>query len=154
MARPTKWRKIEGTPAIPFFTPSEEGRLDIEQNVLLMEEFEAIRLKDYEGLEQEECAKRMEVSRPTFQRILSSAHEKLADCLIHGKTIHIDGGTYTRNICNVVCADCKKEWKESYEKLFDAKKGAYVCPTCGSAHVSCGKHCEGRMCKQNCCKKK
>ncbi|MHB1483794.1 MAG: DUF134 domain-containing protein [Saccharofermentanales bacterium] len=58
MARPTKWRKIENIPAIPYFIPSNENIEAIPINVLKIEEIEAIRLKDLEGLEQEECAKK------------------------------------------------------------------------------------------------
>ena len=78
MARPTKWRKIEHIPAIPYFVPSETEVAELPENILKLEELEAIRLKDLEGLEQGECAERMEISRPTFQRILLSAREKVA----------------------------------------------------------------------------
>lgn len=67
MARPIKWRRIESIPTVSYFTPSaEEVGADVPKNTLLLEELEAIRLKDLEGLEQEECAKRMNISRPTF----------------------------------------------------------------------------------------
>ncbi|AST56635.1 DNA-binding protein [Thermoanaerobacterium thermosaccharolyticum] len=62
--------------------------------VLTVEEFEAIRLKDLEGLEQEECAEKMKVSRPTFFRIIISAREKVADALVNGKAIKVEGGNY------------------------------------------------------------
>ena len=64
MARPTKWRKIENIPVIPYFVPSESDVAELAENILKLEELEAIRLKDLEGLEQGECAERMEVSRP------------------------------------------------------------------------------------------
>lgn len=150
MARPTKWRKIEHIPVVPYFVPSDREIDGVETNVLLLEELEAIRLKDLEGLEQAECAERMEVSRPTFQRILLSAREKMADSLINGKSIHIDGGNYTRNICNVICNDCNTEWKESFEKLLDIKEGKYVCPTCGSKNINCVKKCKGKFCNKHC----
>ncbi len=106
MARPTKWRKIEHVPVIPYFVPSEKEVEELPENILKLEELEAIRLKDLEGLEQGECAERMEVSRPTFQRILLSAREKVADSLIYGKMIRIEGGNFTRNICPIICKDC------------------------------------------------
>lgn len=151
MARPTKWRKIEGKPAMPYFIPSEHGNSEAEENVLLLEEVEAIRLKDLEGLEQAECAEKMEVSRPTFQRILLSAREKIADSIIHGKMIHIEGGNYTLNICTVRCGSCQYEWKERFENIQKVKNGNYVCPTCGSKEVHCTRQCRG-MCKKRCCK--
>ncbi|MGB8453676.1 MAG: DUF134 domain-containing protein [Anaerocolumna sp.] len=150
MARPTKWRKIEHIPAIPYFIPSETDVAELPENILKLEELEAIRLKDLEGLEQGECAERMEVSRPTFQRILLSAREKLADSLINGKMIHIEGGNFTRNICPIRCIDCGKEWKESYENLGLIKNGQYVCPDCGSVKVTCADNCKGKFCNKNC----
>lgn len=150
MARPTKWRKIENIPAIPYFIPSENNCSEFSENILKLEELEAIRLKDLEGLEQGECAARMEVSRPTFQRILLSAREKVADSLINGRIIHIEGGNFTRNICAVRCIECGKEWNESYEKLEDIKSGNYTCPKCGSENLSCVKNCKQKFCHKNC----
>ncbi len=150
MARPTKWRKIENIPNIPYFIPSENSVDELPENILKLEELEAIRLKDMEGLEQGECAERMEVSRPTFQRILISAREKIADSLVNGKTIRIEGGNFTRNICPVKCNDCGKEWMESYENLESIKNGKYICPSCGSVNVMCEQNCKGKFCRRNC----
>ncbi len=150
MARPTKWRKIEHIPAIPYFIPSDKDVDVIPENILKLEELEAIRLKDLEGLEQEECAKRMEVSRPTFQRILLSAREKIADSLIHGKTIHVEGGNFTRNICPIKCIACGKEWKDCFENLDLIKQEQYTCPDCGSVKLVCEKNCKNGYCRRNC----
>jgi Predicted DNA-binding proteins len=150
MARPTKWRKIENIPAIPFFIPSETDIDELPENILKIEELEAIRLKDLEGLEQEECAARMGVSRPTFFRIISSAREKVADSLINGKIIHIEGGNFTRNICPVKCMACGKEWTESFENMESIKKGEYTCPACGSERVICNQNCKEKFCHKCC----
>lgn len=150
MARPTKLRKIEHIPAIPYFVPSETYVAELAENILKLEELEAIRLKDLEGLEQGECAARMEVSRPTFQRILLSAREKVADSLINGKMIRIEGGNFTRNICPIQCKDCGKEWKESFENLEAIKSGKYVCPDCGSVNVLCESNLKDKFCHKNC----
>ena len=150
MARPTKWRKIENIPAIAYFVPSEKEIAEVPENILKLEELEAIRLKDLEGLEQGECADKMEVSRPTFQRILLSAREKIADSLVNGKTIHIEGGNFTQNICPVRCLDCGKEWLESIENLEAINGGGYVCPACGSKKVACGQTCKGKFGRGNC----
>lgn len=150
MVRPTKWRKIENTPVVPYFIPSKKDIVEIPENILKLEELEAVRLKDLEGLEQGECAEKMEVSRPTFQRILISAREKIADSLVNGKTIHIEGGNFTLNICPVRCVDCGKEWMESFENLESIKNGGYVCPACNSTKVVCGKNCKGKFCRKNC----
>jgi hypothetical protein len=95
------------------------------------------------SMEQEECAASMEVSRPTFQRILISAREKIADSLINGKSILIEGGNFTLNICPVKCSHCGKKWMESYENLDAIKRDEYVCPSCGSSEVSCEQNCNG-----------
>ncbi len=151
MARPIKWRRIESIPTVSYFTPSNDAiGGDVPKNTLFLEELEAIRLKDLEGLEQEECAKRMNVSRPTFQRILIAAREKTADSLINGKAIHIVGGNYTLNICPVRCLDCGKSWMESYENLDTISTGSYVCPDCGSAKVLCEQNCRGNFGRKNC----
>ncbi len=150
MARPVKWRKIENIPTVPYFVPSEKDIDEIRGNVLKLEELEAVRLKDLEGLEQEECAQKMQVSRPTFQRILISAREKITDSLVNGKTLKIEGGNFTRNICPVKCEDCGKEWSESFEKLEIIKNVEYTCPSCGSSHVGCIKKCGGKFCDKNC----
>ena len=150
MARPIKWRKIENVPKIVYFVPSHEGAKATPESRLKLEELEAIRLKDLEGLEQYECADRMRVSRPTFQRILLSAREKIADSLVNGKTIHIGGGNYTRNICSVTCVDCGAEWMERFENLNAIEAGSYICPECGSNNVACGHSCQGRFGRKNC----
>jgi len=150
MARPTKWRRIENIPTVPYFVTSEKDMDEIPENILKLEELEAIRLKDLEGLEQSECAEKMEVSRPTFQRILLSAREKIADSLVNGKIIHIEGGNFTQNICPVRCMDCGKEWMESYENMESIKHGEYECPACGSKKVICGQNCKGRFCRGHC----
>jgi len=148
MVRPTKWRKIENVPAVAYFVPSDKKLPEVPENMLKLEELEAIRLKDLEGLEQGECADKMEVSRPTFQRILLSARETIADCLINGKTIHIEGGNYTQNICRVRCLECGNEWMESFENLESVN--GYSCPACGSKKIACGQSCRGKFGRGNC----
>ena len=150
MARPIKWRKIENFPAISYFIPGDSEVEGIPEIIINLEELEAIRLKDLEGFEQGECAEKMEVSRPTFQRILLSAREKIADSLVNGKAIHIVGGNFTQNICPVRCDDCGNEWMDRYEKLDSIKDTAYTCPACGSKKVACGHSCRGKLGNGNC----
>ena len=139
MARPTKWRRIENIPRYPLFSPLGSNQKTTGENKLKVEELEAVRLKDLEGLEQEECAIRMEVSRPTFQRILISARAKITDSLVHGKTIRIEGGNYTQGICPVRCLDCGRIWQESIERLQSAEQDdtAAACPSCQSTNIVC-----------------
>jgi len=137
MARPVKWRKIEHIPQILRFYPESAGFAAVGENILRLEEIEAIRLKDLEGLEQEECATRMEVSRPTFQRILISARKKIADSLIQGKEIRIDGGFFTRGNCLVRCARCGREWIERLEAIESGNGKHLVCPRCRGTRLQC-----------------
>lgn len=150
MARPTKCRKIENIPAIAYFVPSEKELVEVPENILKLEELEAIRLKDLGGLEQCECAERMEVSRPTFQRILLAAREKIADSLVNGKAIHIEGGNFTKNICPVRCMDCGNVWLESFENLESINGGNYACPACSSKKIACDNSCRGKLGHGNC----
>jgi predicted DNA-binding protein (UPF0251 family)/DNA-directed RNA polymerase subunit RPC12/RpoP len=143
MARPVKWRKIDRLPTVKYFVPSENGMSAVQANILKLEELEAVRLKDLEGLEQSECALKMEVSRQTFQRILLSAREKIADSLVNGKPIRVAGGNFTQNVCLVRCLDCGREWTDSFENITDAAVGGYACPACRSRNIHCGQNCGG-----------
>lgn len=137
MARPPKWRRVEFIPNIQHFVPLGMQTNNIGENILLIEEIEAIRLKDLEKMEQEECAEKMQVSRQTFQRVLNNAREKIADSIIKGKAIRIEGGNFTRNICPVRCLECGKEWKESYENFEKVISGEYTCTHCNSKKIAC-----------------
>jgi len=150
LARPTKWRKVEFIPNVQYFAPLGIDDTDLQENVIRIEELEAIRLKDLEGLEQEECAEKMEISRQTFQRILSAARQKIADSLVSGKAIRIEGGNYTRNICLVKCLDCGKHWNESYENFEKILNGEFNCPECSSKRIICSRSEKKKFCRRNC----
>lgn len=96
MVRPLKPRCIGADPEATYFKPRGIPLCDLEQVVLTLDEVEAIRLKHIAALEQVEAAKRMGVSQSTFQRILSAANRKMADALLHGKAIKIEGGSVKR----------------------------------------------------------
>lgn len=85
--RPRKLVTIDGSPVSTFFKPSGIPRRDLETVVLTKAEFETLRLKDVECLDQIDCATRMDVSQPTFHRLLLSARTKVSDALINGKAI-------------------------------------------------------------------
>ena len=97
MPRKTKCRRIEFLPDVNYFKPAGIPLKFLEEVSLSFEEVEAIRLRDMEGLEQEDAAGRMNISRQTFQRILSAARQKLADALLSGKAIRIGGGNFEVN---------------------------------------------------------
>lgn len=91
--RPKKYMVVRLDPRINQFSPrGRPGRPD--EADLNMDEFEAIRLADFLGMSQKEAAKLMNISQQTFSRIMKSAHKKIADCLVNGKIIKIQGGYY------------------------------------------------------------
>lgn len=92
MPRPFCPRRIAGRPAATLFKPAGVPLRELEAVVLTLDEFEALRLADLEGLYQEQAAAQMNVSRPTFARVVDSARRKLADALVHGKALRIEGG--------------------------------------------------------------
>jgi len=94
MPRPPKCRRVKFLPRHTYFKPAGIPLRDLEEEIITVEEVEALRLKDLEGLEQEECAQSMSISRPTFQRILIEARKKIVRALIYGKAIRIEGGTF------------------------------------------------------------
>jgi predicted DNA-binding protein (UPF0251 family)/predicted Fe-Mo cluster-binding NifX family protein len=94
MARPFKCRRVSSIPGVTYFKPAGIPMRDLEEVGMSVEEAEALRLKELDGLEQEEGAERMNISRPTFQRILASARKKAADALLNGKAIKIEGGNF------------------------------------------------------------
>ncbi len=92
MPRPKCHRHVCGMPDANYFKPRGIPALELEEVALHLDEFEAIRLADYEKLYQEEAAARMNISRQTFGRIIEAARGKIADALISGKALKIEGG--------------------------------------------------------------
>ena len=85
---------VRAEPGVTYFKPRAVPLTYLEEVVLTVTEFEALRLADLDGLGQETCAKRMGVSQPTFNRTLQSARQKISDAVINGKAIKIEGGSY------------------------------------------------------------
>lgn len=90
--RPKKTRWIKCEPGERCFGPQCKSSNQLDGICMTLDEFEAVRLADYEGLKQEEAAKRLKISRPTFSRIITSAHNKIGDALVNIKAIKIEGG--------------------------------------------------------------
>lgn len=95
MPRKTCPRKISFLANVTYFKPAGVMMAALEEVCLGHDEVEAIRLKHLEKMDQEAAAKQMGVSQPTFHRLLSSAHEKLAEAVIKGKALRIEGGNIT-----------------------------------------------------------
>lgn len=89
MVRPRICRRIGFEPNVTYFKPRGIPLRELQEILLAKDEFEAVRLKDLEGFEQGECAKKMRISQPTFHRILLSARKKIANAIITGKAIKI-----------------------------------------------------------------
>jgi predicted DNA-binding protein (UPF0251 family) len=92
MPRPKKMRSVSGYPSMKAFVPvgiPQTGEL-----ILSIEGMEAIRLSDFERLDQETAAKIMEISRQTYGRVLNQARAIVSEALVTGKAIRIEGGTY------------------------------------------------------------
>ncbi len=88
----------------PFGIPIK----DLEPVILLFEEYESIRLTDYDGLTQEEASRQMDVSRPTFTRIYEKARRSIAKAFVEGKAIFIEGGNYHTDDHWYRCDSCLK----------------------------------------------
>lgn len=94
MVRPCKCRRIRFSPIVSYFKPRGVPLSELDEVILRVDELEAIRLKDFEGFEQEECARKMNVSQPTFHRIVLSARKKISDAIVNGKAIKIENGSF------------------------------------------------------------
>ena len=87
MGRPKVPRKICGTPSNKCFKPNKVPMSELEKRDLALDEFEALRLVDLEGLQQQEAAKLMGVSRQTLANLVKAARAKVVDCLVNGKAL-------------------------------------------------------------------
>jgi predicted DNA-binding protein (UPF0251 family) len=92
MPRPRHCRRVGHLPRVTFYKPSGVPLSILQHIALTVDELEAVRLADFEGLYQEQAAEKMNVSRQTFGRIIESAHKKIADALVNGKALSIEGG--------------------------------------------------------------
>ena len=94
MVRPRKWRRVCMLPKNDRFGPIDVQNDTNQLVIMSVEEYETIRLMDLEKLNQEQCADAMRVARSTVQRIYDDARSKIADSLVNGKILKIEGGDY------------------------------------------------------------
>ena len=132
MGRLPKWRCVVSIPEVTYFKPAGIPYRTLEEVRLSVEEAEAIRLKDLEGLEQEECAQRMNISRPTFHRVLVAARGKLADALLNGKAIRIEGGNFEMAMRRFYCIN-GHQWEVPFKAMIT--KPPRLCPTCDTPNI-------------------
>jgi len=97
MPRPRRRRRVGFQPDVIYFKPAGVRKCNLEEIILTIDELESIRLKDHLGLGQEEAAVKMNISQPTFHRLVLSARKKIADAIVKGKSIKIEGGDYIFN---------------------------------------------------------
>ncbi len=115
MARPPRCRYVSQEPAASYFKPRGIPLWQLEDVVMTLDEFEALRLADLDGLYQEQAAERMNVSRPTFGRIIDSAHRKVAEALVKSKALRIEGGNFVMSDMRAFrCGDCGHDWQVPY----------------------------------------
>lgn len=125
-------RKVLSPPKVKGFKPygPDSDKLPTEHINLLYEEFEAIRLSDYDFLNHHQASLLMEVSRPTFTRIYASALKKIAKALVEGKQLAIEGGKVYFDSDWFFCRECQCHFNNPQKEL-----KVENCPLCGSAQV-------------------
>ena len=132
MGRRQLWRKVSFIPSITYFKPAGIPLAGLDEVKLLVEEAEAIRLKDLEGMEQEDCAQKMSISRTTFSRILDSARQKIAGALLNGKAIRIEGGNFEMAVRRFKCIS-GHEWEVPFETMISTPPE--FCPKCETPSI-------------------
>ena len=115
MARPQKCRKICRMPKVTEYIPVSRGAGGTGSIIMTIDEYECIRLMDKEGFSQEKCGRYMEIARTTVQAIYKSARTKIAEALINGLPLLIQGGEY--KICDgreplCGCGGCGRHRRE------------------------------------------
>jgi len=129
MPRPKNNRIVFEPPVFVEFKPAGIASRNLEQKFLSLDEFEAIRLADAVGMSHEEAAIEMDISRSTFSRLIDKSRKKIADFLIKGQLLTIEGGNihFKNNI--IRCFDCGHMFKTSID--IPVSK----CPVCSSTKL-------------------
>lgn len=129
MPRPKKERLVKQPPIFRSFKPTGIRGTNLSTINLALDEFEAIRLTDYQNLDHQAAADEMEISRSTFSRLIEQAHMKIAKFIITGKQLTIDGGNIHFKTNIISCIDCDHMFNIDFGKDF------INCPQCGSANL-------------------
>ncbi len=134
MPRKKKVCLVEFLPPAVYYKPAGIPLLELDEVTLSVEELEAIRLKDLDGLDQEQCAEKMQVARTTFQRVLYSAHLKIATALVDGKALRIEGGHFKMpSVRRFKCTFCSYEFEIPFG---NGQRGMEIsCPKCSRGPV-------------------
>lgn len=131
MPRPQCMRTVSGPPDYILFKPAGIPVSRLEEVVLTVDELEALRLADREGLYHDEAADMMNISRQTFGRIIQSARQKTAAALVEGKALRIEGGTiHMIEKRKFQCDRCRHEWEIPF-----GTGRPLSCPQCADADI-------------------
>ena len=122
MSRPRKYRRVCHFPQTLSFSPTE-GSTEQEPVILLVDEYETIRLIDKLGFSQEQCSAYMGVARTTVQQVYASARKKLADAIVDGRPLRIEGGDYRLCTGENETAACSGCFKRQFHLHFEKPKG-------------------------------
>lgn len=145
MPRPEKKRIVSSPPLFSSFKPTGVGRRNLKPIIMSLDEYEAVRLADYQGLDHVEAAALMEISRSTFTRLIEKARAKVARFIIEGNELSIEGGNihFRGNI--IRCLDCEHMFRTSIEQVLTE------CPSCGSKKLLdvAGGFGHGRCCSEH-----
>jgi uncharacterized protein len=150
--RPKSCRLVKDLPKVRAFKPQGIPGRELEEVVLTVDEMEALRLADLEGLYQQTAAERMNVSRQTFGRIIDSAHRKVAEAIIHGKSIVIEGGVVMKGEEHIreekeICACSKCGYEVDHTPGVPCR--GMTCPECGGNMIRKGGCGAGRRREQH-----
>lgn len=134
MGRPQKHRIVARDPDVCYFKPRGVPLKYLEEVRLTIDEMEALRLADLNGLSHEEAGQQMGVSRATFGRILQRARHRVAQAIIKGMAIRLAGGNYQlrRGKRQFRCGKCQHQWQER-----DCSGRPPHCPACGHDRLEC-----------------
>jgi uncharacterized protein len=132
MPRPRKYRQLAHPPHPAVYKPVGVKLESLDCTVLLHEELEALRLADFEAQHQENAAELMAVSRSTFQRILAEARRKVAQALVTGSALQIEGGTFRVAAVRWRCGNCRHRWTIEHGSGLGQPR---FCPECGSGEI-------------------
>lgn len=130
MVRPKRHRWVGKEPLIDYFKPRGTPIWQLEEIILTHEEYEALRLKEVENYDQIKAAGLMNISQPTYSRVLDSARKIVADAIINGKALKIEGGVFKIVQRKFNCFQCKHEWEVAFGTGRPEK-----CPKCQSTTI-------------------
>jgi predicted DNA-binding protein (UPF0251 family)/DNA-directed RNA polymerase subunit RPC12/RpoP len=130
MPRRKRHRWVEKEPPVSVYKPAGIPAKDLDEILITVDEFEALRLADFQGLSQRDASIEMKISQPTFNRILAAARKKVAEGLVLGNVLRIEGGKYmlSDGSGGLECLECG-------ERVEDPTSPGNVCPKCGSSHL-------------------